>query len=201
MNAVLTNAKTLLIIIRVQSIALCQYVNSLPKSFKWNPHGRMMQMVKHAIAPIRDIIRSKSGTRIANTTNKTVQRRRTVTFRQPLVKPDMPVMEASSASALASRPSEISIVLTIGLDVSEVAGGEVPTCFRVNFRKYVDHGSGICCGVVCIVKRGASEELVAVAQRLLEAPPSCVPSPRPTKVDYLGGRSRLQQAAPRQFLR
>lgn len=118
LNAVLTKARTLQTTIRVQSKAFCEYVNSLPKSFRWNPQGRMIQIVKHAIAPISDIMRSKSGTRIARTTKETVQRRRTVTLRQPRVKPDIPVMAASAAIALASNPSEISIVLTIGLDVS-----------------------------------------------------------------------------------
>jgi len=100
--------------IKIQFTILSDLGISLPKIFRWKASGRMMQMLKHATEPSRLMMRSKSGTRMAQMTKTIIINMRTVAFKIPLVIPDMPFSEVVDATALASRPMRISMVLTMG---------------------------------------------------------------------------------------
>ena len=74
----------------------------------------MMQMLKQATLPRRVIMRSNDGKIIATTTNMRMVTTRSVIFRHPRVRPDMPSMDDDMARERVSRPKRTSSVLTIG---------------------------------------------------------------------------------------
>lgn len=71
-------------------------------------------MVKHSAEPIKAMMRSKDGTRIAMMRITTMMAIRMVHFSRPRDQPDRPMRPGEGETARASSPQKISIVLTMG---------------------------------------------------------------------------------------
>ena len=99
---------------RVQSNALCLRDSSFPKIFRWKDAGRIMQIVKQANEPSRDMIRSNEGIRMARIINTTVTTMRIAHFQIPRLNPERPSKLEAGPSERPSSPQNTSAVLTIG---------------------------------------------------------------------------------------
>ena len=75
----------------------------------------MIQIVKQATAPSRDMMRSNSGRRMAIPTNSNVKPTRAQIMAIPRQKPEMPLRDSALAIAVVSRPKAISTVSVTGL--------------------------------------------------------------------------------------
>ena len=59
--------------IKNQSSILSPMLMCLPNNFKWNATGKMMQMIKHMADPIRPMMVSKLGIKIASTVMRIIK--------------------------------------------------------------------------------------------------------------------------------
>lgn len=105
--------------IKLQSQIFCFTDRSSPKILRWKAHGRMMQMLKQAMAPISAMTTSNEGMNTAMMTTTTIVKMRMTIFMIPRQKADIPASSLLFGMTRASRPQKISTVVKIGraLDV------------------------------------------------------------------------------------
>lgn len=102
------------IIIKAQSSVFSFLLILLPKSRRWNAKGRMMQMLNAIADPIRAMIVSKLGTRIAITIITTTVAIRIADLRKPWVYPERPRRLDARGIPRGSRPTKFSMILKMG---------------------------------------------------------------------------------------
>ena len=88
-----------------------------------------MQIVKHRAEPIKAIMRSNDGTRIAITRITIMVTIRMVHFSKPRDQPDRPMRRGEGETARASSPQKISIVLTMGRALCKESAPPLPRTF------------------------------------------------------------------------
>lgn len=127
-HTVPTMPKTADTIIINQSKAFSFVLISLPKILRWNANGSIIQIEKQKTEPIRDIIVSKEGIRIATNKMITVRTPRTALRSSPRPYLDNSARRGGEATLRTSRPSSLSAELMIGRVLGEMSAKD---CLRL----------------------------------------------------------------------